>query len=183
MRILAINGSPHRNGSGAALIAAVLAAARQNGRSTESINLYDKKINGCLACNKCKDATPECVVKDDMAAIARKIIAADAVVISTPVYMGHVTGPMKTFLDRWCRFFNSGFNIRHLRGKKLVTIVTSGAPATTYASVTRYLTGLLSGFFGMKLAGSLQAGGLSGPSAVHKQKALVKRAEKIGSAL
>jgi multimeric flavodoxin WrbA len=183
MNIIAINGSPHRSGSGAVLISAVLAAARKNGRTAEVINLYDKKIRGCLACNKCKDATPDCVVGDDMAAIAKKIIAADAVIISSPVYLGHVTGEMKTFLDRWCRFFDRGFKIRDLRGKKLVTIVTSGAPAKAYGSVTKYLTGLLAGFFGMKLVGSLQAGDLSAADAGRRQKALMKRAEKFGSRL
>jgi multimeric flavodoxin WrbA len=183
MRILAFNGSPRTNGNGAALINAVIQAAKQNGHTAEVINLYDQKISGCRACDKCKDSTPECPVKDDMATITRKIIRADALIVSSPVYMGQITGPLKTFLDRWCVFFDGDFKMRHLPGKKLVTIVTSGAPAKEYASVAAYLNKWLGGFFKLKLAGSLSAGNLSGKNDVLKQKDVMRNAERIGAAL
>ena len=183
MRILAFNGSPNKNGNGAALINAILAEAVKNGHAAEVVNLYSRKIKGCLACDKCKDRTPQCAVRDDMAAITAKIIAADCLVISTPVYMGQISGVMKTFLDRWCVFFDGRFKMRHIPGKQLVTIVTSGAPAPTYKYVADYLNKWLGGFFKMKLAGSIVAGGLSGAGAVRKQKAVMKQAEKIGAAL
>ena len=183
MHILAFNGSPSKNGSGAVLIGAILAAAKQNGHTAEVVNLYSKQIKGCLACDKCKDSTPECAVKDDMAAITRKIIKADCLIISSPVYMGQISGVMKTFLDRWCVFFDRGFKLRHIPGKQLVTIVTSGAPAPTYKSVADYLNKWLGGFFKMKLAGSIVAGGLTSPGAVKKQAAVMKQAAAIGRAL
>ena len=183
MYILAINGSPHKNGSGSLLIKTVLDAARKNGHSAEVVNLYDKKISGCLACNKCKDSTPDCAVKDDMAAITTKIAKAGAIVISSPVYMGQITGPMKTFLDRWCAFFDGSFKMRVVPGKKLVTIVTSGAPAKAYQSVSESLDKLLAGFFKLKPAGSLVVGNAGGPGALKKQPAVLKKAEAIGRAL
>jgi multimeric flavodoxin WrbA len=183
MHILAFNGSPSKNGSGAALINTILAEAKRNGHTSEVINLYGKKIMGCRACNKCKDSTPECAVKDDMAAITQKIIKADCLVISSPVYMGQISGVMKTFLDRWCAFFDGDFKMRHIPGKKLVTIFTSGAPAPAYKSVADYLNKWLGGFFKMKLAGSIVAGGLSGKGAVKKQQDVMEQAEMIGAAL
>jgi multimeric flavodoxin WrbA len=183
MHILAFNGSPSKKGSGAALINAILSAARKNGHTAEVIDLYGKKIKGCLACNKCKDSTPECAVKDDMAAITKKIIKADCLIISSPVYMGQISGVMKTFLDRWCVFFDGNFKMRHIPGKQLVTIVTSGAPAATYKTVADYLNKWLGGFFKMKLAGSIVAGGLSGKGAVKKQQDVMKQAAAIGRGL
>jgi multimeric flavodoxin WrbA len=183
MHILAFNGSPSKKGSGAALINALLAEARKNGHTAEVIDLYGKKIKGCMACDKCKDSTPGCVVKDDMAVLTKKIIKADCLVISSPVYMGQITGVMKTFLDRWCVFFDASFKMRHIPGKQLVTIVTSGAPAPTYKPVADYLNKWLGGFFKMKLAGSIVAGGLSGKGAVKKQPDVMKQASRIGAAL
>ena len=51
---------------------------------------------GCGACN----TTHKCVQKDDMAEILDKMVDADAIVLSTPVYFYSVDGQMKTFIDR-----------------------------------------------------------------------------------
>jgi multimeric flavodoxin WrbA len=183
MHILAFNGSPRTNGSGAMLVKTILDAAKKNGHTVEVVNLYEKKISGCRACNRCKARAGSCNVKDDMNALQKKIIKAGCLVISSPVYMGQISGPMKTFLDRWCVFFDGDFKMRHLPGKKLVTIVTSGAPAKEYASVAAYLNKWLGGFFQLKLAGSLSVGNLSGKCDVLKQKDVMRKAEAIGRAI
>ncbi len=188
MNILAFNGSPRRDGNGAALITAVLAEARKHGHRAEIVHLYGKRITGCLACDRraCDGwttAATACNSKDDMTAIVGKIIKADVLIVSTPVYMGQVSGPMKTFLDRWCVFFDRDFNVRFLPGKKVVTIVTSGAPPATYRDVSVYLKKLLAGCFKLKPAGSIVAGGLKGKRDVMKRAAVIRKARMIGSRL
>jgi len=62
-----------------------------------------KMCRGCLACEKGgKERKGECVIKDAMAAVYPKLLAADAIILATPGYMGLLSGLMKNFLDRTC---------------------------------------------------------------------------------
>lgn len=100
MKVLAINGS-HRPGKNTAkMLRLVLEEVENNGGRTELLELANRKIHLCKACNKCL-RQPECSIKDDdMAGIAEKMMAADGIVIGSPVYFTNVTSLMKIFFDR-----------------------------------------------------------------------------------
>lgn len=182
MNILAINGSPRRRGGGARIIQAMLQAPARAGLKIEVVNLYEKRISGCLACEYCKSKSEvACAIKDDMAELYPKIIQAEAVIISTPIYMGHISGPLKCFLDRFYAFVDSKFQPRYLPGKKLAIVVTSGAAAGVYAGVARYLRRWLGDFMKMAPVGTIQAGGLGSNSEVDPR--IITRAQRIGRAL
>lgn len=182
MNILAINGSPNRRGHGAKILEVMLKTAAEAGCKTELIHIYDKRISGCAACDHCKrSAEASCAVDDAMQPLYRKIKAADVVVISTPVYMGQVTGPLKTFLDRWYAFLDAKFRVRNLPGKKLVVVVTSGAPAGTYSDVARYLKRWMGDFLKMVPVAVIEAGGLKRGG--HPDPQTMKKAEKVGQSL
>lgn len=71
----------------------------------EIISLSDYEIKECTGCERCiKDDI--CPINDDMKELMEKLIASDGVILSTPVYMGNVSGRLKTFLDRTCRWFH-----------------------------------------------------------------------------
>ena len=112
MKILGILGSPRIGGNSDVLLDQALAGARDGGAETEKIILSRKKIAGCLDCGKCNEAGI-CAVKDDMKEIQEKILAADTVIHSGPVYFWGMTSQMKAYLDRWCVFLMAnGFCIR-----------------------------------------------------------------------
>ncbi len=182
MNILAINGSPNRRGHGAKILEAMLGPVAKAGGMTEVVYIYDKRISGCRACDHCKHTAEACcAVGDDMQALYRKIKAADAVVVSTPVYMGQVSGPLKTFLDRWYAFVDAKFRVRNLPGKKLVVVVTSGAPAGTYADVARYLKRWMGDYLKMVPVAVIQAGDLRKGSPTDPE--VLKKADKVGRSL
>ena len=52
--IIAINGSPRKNGNTAALLNKALEGASSQGATTEMINLYDLNFKGCMSCFACK---------------------------------------------------------------------------------------------------------------------------------
>ena len=71
------------------------------GASVEYIKLKDKDIHYCAGCYQCWTKTPgECIYKDDMGELRKKIREADLVIFSSPLYIFNVTGIMKNFLDR-----------------------------------------------------------------------------------
>lgn len=68
----------------------------------EIIELADKDINYCLGCNSCmNDLEGYCIIEDDMQEIYKKISKANKIVIATPIYMNHITGLLKSVIDRF----------------------------------------------------------------------------------
>jgi multimeric flavodoxin WrbA len=99
MKVILINGSPHRNGTTFRALSEVASAINENGIETEIITVGDKEVSGCRACSACVKLG-KCV-KDDIAnEIIEKIQAADGVVVGSPVYYASLNGTLKALLDR-----------------------------------------------------------------------------------
>ena len=130
MKALGILGSPRVGGNSDILLDQALAGAKEAGAEVEKIVLSQKKISGCLDCQKCNQ-TGRCAIKDDMAEIYGKILEAEAVLHSVPVYFWAMTAHMKAYLDRWCAFFDAEWRWhKHyypkMKGKKIGLITVCG---------------------------------------------------------
>ncbi|MBM4325977.1 MAG: hypothetical protein FJ118_02340 [Deltaproteobacteria bacterium] len=99
-KVVAINGSPHeRIGNTSQMIAMLGGALEGEGLQLEEILLSSYRINYCVGCGNCL-TKGGCWIKDDYSSVAKKALAADAVILACPVYVFNVTAQMKTFLDR-----------------------------------------------------------------------------------
>lgn len=101
-KVLIISASPRKGGNSDTLCDQFMLGAKEAGNNVEKIFLKDKEINYCTGCGVCNNIGKGCVQKDDMAEILEKMIAADAIVMATPVYFYTMNGQMKTFIDRIC---------------------------------------------------------------------------------
>ena len=99
MKILAIIGTNRKKGNITKLCEKILEGANENGHQSELINLYDYKINYCRGCWACT-SNGECSQKDDFNQVYNKVVDADVIIISSPVYWGNITAIMKNFFDR-----------------------------------------------------------------------------------
>jgi multimeric flavodoxin WrbA len=106
MKVLGILGSPRVGGNSDILLDQALSGAKEAGAEVEKVILCQKKISGCFDCGKCNEEGV-CAVKDDMPEIHTKILEADAIIHSVPVYFWSMTAQMKAYLDRWCAFFDA----------------------------------------------------------------------------
>lgn len=98
-KVLIIAGSPRKDGNSDLLARQFAKGAEESGNEVEIVYLRDKKLNyckGCLVCLKKGD----CFQKDDANSLLPKMMEADAVCFSCPVYYYSVCGQMKVFLDR-----------------------------------------------------------------------------------
>jgi len=93
--------------------------AQEAGHTTEKIVLKDKKINYCTGCCTCFKGSKRCIQKDDMAEIMEKMVAADVIVMASPVYFYAICGQMKTMIDRTCPRYTD------ISGKDFYFIVTA----------------------------------------------------------
>lgn len=97
--VLIISASPRKAGNSDLLCDQFLKGAQEAGHQVEKINLNSQKINFCFGCGVCNN-THVCVQKDDMKPLLDKMVAADVIVLATPVYFYSMDGQLKTFIDR-----------------------------------------------------------------------------------
>ncbi len=97
--ILAIYGSPRRNGNTAALLKHAVQGARDAGARVEEIVLRDMKISPCLEIYGCRE-TGRCVIKDDFHKVCDLIAASDGIMLASPIFFYTVSAHTKILMDR-----------------------------------------------------------------------------------
>ncbi len=100
MKILAINGSPHKNGNTVTLINEIFRGT--NSHDHEIVHLIDLDLKYCNWCEECYD-TGICPIEDGFHDhVQSQIFEADILIVATPSFNRSVTGYMKNWLDRFC---------------------------------------------------------------------------------
>ena len=150
MKIIAINGSPNRNGNTAALVEASLQAARQAGAETEHIFLRDHRIEFCRGCLSngtsqfCMSAG-RCLIPDDMEMLREKLQSANGIILASPSYGIEPTARMKNFITD--RLGLLAVYTSSLKGKYFAGISTAGAIGAK-AVAKKLARSYSTGFFG-----------------------------------
>ncbi len=101
-KVLVLSSSPRRGGNSDLLCDQFVTGAQEAGHQAEKIFLKDKTIKYCTGCGTCLNGRKSCPQKDDMAEVLEKMIAADTIVMATPVYFYTMAAQMKTLIDRCC---------------------------------------------------------------------------------
>ena len=112
-KVLILSGSPRKGGNSELLCDEFMRGAVESGNEVEKIRIATKKVALCSACYYCRDNGGKCVHKDDMAEILQKMIDADVLVLSSPVYFYSVDAQLKAVIDRtvarWLEVKNKEF--------------------------------------------------------------------------
>lgn len=98
-KVVIVSASPRRGGNSEVLATEFANGAKSQGHQVEMIKLRKLNLNYCLACYNCKKKG-KCVHNDGMAEILDKMLEADVIVFSTPVYFYSMCGQLKVFIDR-----------------------------------------------------------------------------------
>jgi len=183
MKVMGVLGSPRVGGNSDILLEQAMAGARDAGAEVEKIILNRKKISFCLNCEKCNE-TGVCAIKDDMAEIHKKILEADLVIHSVPVYFWAMTAQMKAYLDRWCAFFDANWEWHKayapkMKGKKIGLITVCGDTNVSTADPIVHSFKMTCEFSGLKLIGVVQASA-GGKGEIDKNEAVKKKAYELG---
>ena len=101
MKVLGINCSPRKGGNTEILIKEVFRSLEENGVKTEFFQLGGKKVNGCIACMKCRKAKDgKCHQKNDVLnKVILKMVKADAIIIGSPTYFSDLSTEAKALID------------------------------------------------------------------------------------
>ena len=176
-KVLVLSASPRRGGNSDLLCDQFILGAQQVGHHAGKIFLKDKKINYCTGCGTCLNGEKSCPQKDDMAEVLEKMIAADVIVMATPVYFYTMCAQMKTLIDRTCSRYTE------IRDKEFYFIMT------TADGSKRAMERTLEGFraFTSCLSGAKEKGIIYGTGAWNmgeiKGKSAMKEAYEFGKAI
>ena len=98
-KVLILSSSPRKRGNSNALCDRFMEGAIEASHQVEKVVLAEKTIHYCTGCYACRK-NGRCAQKDDMAQILDSMIAADVIVLATPVYFYSMCAQMKTLIDR-----------------------------------------------------------------------------------
>jgi multimeric flavodoxin WrbA len=132
MNILTILGSPRPKGNTAGVLAMVEAELARE-YTVERIAISDVVVNGCLGCGTCRKTPdrPGCVQTDDAPAVFARMMAADAVIYTSPLYCWGFSSQMKALIDRHFCLVSGYGTARHrslIGGKPVALLVTCAGP-------------------------------------------------------
>jgi len=102
MKVLSINGSPRKNGNTYQMLQRVCRPLAEAGAKVDEVYLHGMDLSPCSACYACarkKDRKCHGYV-DDLNGLIERTIAADVILLGSPVYFGSVTSQIKTYMDR-----------------------------------------------------------------------------------
>ena len=137
MKILIINGSPRIKGNSTRLIKEITDVFDSLNAEYEIIQIGNKDIRGCIACNNCKIKGEGCVLKDIVNEASPKFKEADGLVVVSPVYFASPNGTVISFLDRL--FYSCNFDVR-LKVGAAFAIARRGGTTASFDVLNKYFT-------------------------------------------
>ncbi len=137
MKVLLLNGSPHKEGCINRALLEVEGALHAEGIHTELVHLGNKAIHGCIACGTCMKIGA-CVFEDDpVNEFIEKMKKADGLIVGSPVYYASANGALFSFLDRL--FYAGGREFAYKPGAAIASARRAGTTATLDA-LNKYFT-------------------------------------------
>lgn len=136
LKVLLLNGSPRPNGNTAVALKEMEKVFNENGVDTEIVNVGNRDVRGCVACNGCA-TKGKCVFDDVVNEIAPKFEEADGLVVASPVYFASANATLIACLDRL--FYSTGFDKTMKVGARVVCARRGGCSAT-FDELNKYFT-------------------------------------------
>lgn len=136
MKVLMLNGSPRKDGNTSIALREMEQVFAQEGIECETIQVGQKDVRGCIACNQCAK-TGKCVFDDIVNEVALKFREADGLVVASPVYYASANPTLVALLNRL--FHSTRFDKTMKVGASVVCARRGGCSAT-FDELNKYFT-------------------------------------------
>ena len=151
MNVLAICGAANKGRNTATMLKSAFEGAMSvPGAVGETVHLYDLAFKGCIGCHSCKlldeSKFARCAVRDDLTPVLEKAIAADILLIGSPIYFSDVTGEVRSFLERYLFpgiTYNKNRTPTYPKRPHVGWVFTINAPGEYYKEFFAGLVGLM----------------------------------------
>ncbi len=126
MKVILVNGSPHKNGCTYTALCEVAKTIEESGIQTEIFQV-EPDISGCRACGGCLKLG-KCVIDDCVNTFVEKSKHADGFIFGTPVHYAAASAMLTSFMDR--AFYSSRGSMKY---KPAACVVSARRAGTTCA--------------------------------------------------
>ena len=131
MKVLLVNGSPHKQGCTYTALSEAAAALNEEKITSEFFWIGNKPIGGCIGCFQCAKKK-QCVFDDKVNEFTALANEFDGFIFGSPVYYAGMNGNLMSFMDRV--FFSSSAKDPHpFRFKPAAAVVSARRAGTTSA--------------------------------------------------
>lgn len=128
MKVVLINGSPRAKGNTYLALEEVAKVLEADGIQAEIISIGTKAVQGCIACNKCREHLRRCIFQDELYnKMLEKVKEADGLVIGSPTYYAGPNGSLCALLDRL--FHSAADELSYKPGASVAVCRRGGASA------------------------------------------------------
>lgn len=136
MKVLMINGSPRKDSNTSIALSEMEKIFREADIETETIQIGNMDIRGCIACNSCFK-NGKCVFDDIVNEVAPKFEECDGLVAASPVYYASANATLIALLDRL--FYSTSFD-KTMKVGASVVVARRGGLSATFDELNKYFT-------------------------------------------
>jgi len=136
MKVLLVNGSPHKEGCTYTALREVAETLNAEGAETEIFWLGRQPVSGCTACGACAE-TGRCAIDDCVNAFAELAKGADGFVFGSPVHYASASGAVTSFMDR---LFQSGKATLFMKPAAAVVCARRAGTTAAFDQLNKYFT-------------------------------------------
>lgn len=137
MKVLMVNGSPHKEGCTYTALKEVAGALEKYGIESEIFWVGNGEIAGCIGCGACAKTGEGCFRKDVVNKFVAKAGEADGYIFGSPVHYAAASGALTSFMDR--AFYSGGSK---MTGKPAAAVVSCrrGGASAAFDQINKYFT-------------------------------------------
>ncbi len=136
MKVVLVNGSPHKEGCTFEALKHVALALEEQQIETEIFHLGVKPVSGCLGCGKCAE-TGYCFIDDVVNTFIDKAKESDGFIFGTPVHFAAASGSITSFMDR---AFYGRSGIYAFKPAATVVSCRRGGASAAFDQMNKYYT-------------------------------------------
>lgn len=136
MKVLMINGSPHKEGNTYLALHEMETVFHRAEIETEILHIGNKEIRGCIACRSCAK-NGKCVFDDIVNEAAFKFEECSGLVVGSPVYYASANATLIAFLTRL--FFSTYFD-KTMKVGAAVVAARRGGLSAAFDELNKFFT-------------------------------------------
>ena len=137
MKVLLVNGSPHKRGCTNRALEEIAKTLLEEGVESEILWLGKEPLGGCIACLGCRHSS-RCIYNDILEESREKFRQADGFVFGSPVHYAAASGNLTAFMDRL--FYSESKETVFMKPAAAITSARRAGTTATMDQLNKYFS-------------------------------------------
>ena len=137
MKVLLVNGSPHKEGCTYTALTEISKTLKKHGIDSEIFWIGSTPVGGCIACGSCR-TKGVCIFDDAVNIFREKASSADGFIFGSPVHYASISGNMAGFMDRL--FYSSPKSMFRLKPAAAVLSARRAGTTASFDQMNKYFS-------------------------------------------